>query len=168
LPYNPDSPTESSQSDLSPASRKIAWVLDESIRVPGTKFRIGLDPILGLVPGGGEIIPSIIACYLLADARRHGLPFKLLLKMSGNVFLNALAGAIPLAGDAFSAWFKSNSRNYAMMQQFLESCQGDQSEGSWWPLIFIAATLIAVTLFNLAIWLLFLTLFTSLLSIFVP
>ena len=88
--------------------------------------------------------------------------------MSGNVFLNALAGAIPLAGDAFSAWFKSNSRNYAMMQQFLESCQGDQSEGSWWPLIFIAATLIAVTLFNLAIWLLFLTLFTSLLSIFVP
>jgi len=75
--------------------------------------------------------------------------------MSGNVFLNALAGAIPLAGDAFSAWFKSNSRNYAMMQQFLESPQGDQSSGSWWPLIFIAVTLIAVTFLNITIWLIF-------------
>jgi len=81
--------------------------------------------------------------------------------MSGNVFLNTLVGAIPLAGDAFSAWFKSNSRNYAMMQQFLESHHGDQSGGSWWPLIFIAVTLIAVTLLNIAIWLLFVGLLTS-------
>ncbi|MFK5920669.1 MAG: DUF4112 domain-containing protein [Verrucomicrobiota bacterium] len=151
-------PTEPRASKLSPASRKIAWVLDELIRVPGTKFRIGLDPILGLIPGGGEILPSIIACFLLADASRHGLPFKLLLKMSGNVFLNAVIGAIPLLGDAFSAYFKSNSRNYAMMQHFLESHHGDQSEGTWWPLIFIIITLIGVTLLNVAIWLFFIAL----------
>lgn len=156
--------TELSPSTLSPVSRKIAWVLDEIIRIPGTKFRIGLDPILGIIPGGGEIIPSIIACFLLADARRHGLPFKLLLKMSGNVFLNALVGAIPLAGDAFSAYFKSNSRNYAMMQQFLESHHGDQSAGSWWPLIFIIGTLIAVTLLNIAIWLAFVAIISSFIS----
>ena len=168
MPDNNDILTETSPSVLSPASRKIAWILDEFIPVPGTKFRIGLDPILGLVPGGGEILPSMIACFLLADARRHGLPFKLLLKMSGNIFLNALVGAIPLAGDAFSAWFKSNSRNYAMMQQFLESHHGDQSGGSWWPILLIATTLITVTLLNLAICLLFLILFTSLATALAP
>jgi len=159
-----NNPTELSSSVLTPASRKIAWILDEFIRVPGTKFRIGLDPILGIIPGGGEIVPSIIACFLLADARRHGLPFKLLLKMSGNVFLNALVGAIPLAGDAFSAYFKSNSRNYALMQQFLESHHGDQSGGSWWPLIFIICTLIAVTFLNIAIWLIFVAVIGSFIS----
>ncbi|NOX99535.1 MAG: DUF4112 domain-containing protein [Verrucomicrobia bacterium] len=153
-------------SALSPVSRKIAWILDELIQIPGTKFRVGLDPILGLVPGGGEILPSLTACFLLVDARRHGIPFKLLLKMSGNIILNALAGAIPLVGDVFSAWFKSNSRNYAMMQQFLDSHQGDQSGGSWGPLLFIAGTLIAVTLINIAIWLLFLTVISLLLSRF--
>lgn len=84
--------------------------------------------------------------------------------MSGNVFLNAIVGAVPLAGDAFSAWFKSNSRNYAMMQQFLDSHQGDQSSGSWWPLLFIAGTLISVTLVNIVIWLLFIALLGSLFS----
>jgi hypothetical protein len=88
----------------------------------------------------------------------------LLLKMSGNVFLNALGGAVPLAGDAFSAWFKSNSRNYAMMQLYLESHHGDQSAGSWWPLLFILATLVAVTLLNIAICLLFVGLVTWLAS----
>ena len=86
--------------------------------------------------------------------------------MSGNIFLNALAGAIPLAGDAFSAWFKSNSRNYTMMQQFLESHHGDQSGGSWWPLIFIIVTLFGVTLLNIAIWLTFVAFLTSFLTPF--
>lgn len=152
MPDEPTAPVELAASRLSPASRKIAWILDEFIRIPGTNFRIGLDPILGLIPGGGEILPSMLACFLLADARRHGLPFKLLMKMSGNILLNAIVGAFPLLGDLFSAWFKSNSRNYAMMQQFLDSPQGDQSGGSWWPLLFIAATFIAVTLLNIAIW----------------
>lgn len=89
-----------------------------------------------------------------------------MLKMSGNVFLNAIFGAVPLLGDIFSAWFKSNSRNYAMMQNFLESHQGDQSGGSWWPLLFIVATLIGVTLVNIAIWLLFIALLTSFVSAF--
>ena len=81
--------------------------------------------------------------------------------MSGNIFLNAIIGAVPLAGDAFSAWFKSNSRNYAMMQRFLESHHGDQTAGSWWPLLFIAGTLIAVTFVNLAVWLIFIALLGS-------
>ena len=81
--------------------------------------------------------------------------------MSGNVFLNAIVGAIPLAGDAFSAWYKSNSRNYAMMQQFLESHHDDQTGGSWAPLMIIAVTLVAVTLVNIVIWLLFFGFLTS-------
>ncbi|MCF6314589.1 MAG: DUF4112 domain-containing protein [Verrucomicrobiales bacterium] len=167
MPQAPDAaepPRSLSTSKLSPASRKIAWVLDEFIRIPGTQFRFGLDPILGLIPGGGEILPSIIACFLLADARRHGLPFKLLLKMSGNVFINAAVGSIPLLGDAFSAYYKSNSRNYAMMQQFIDSHHGDQSGGSWWPLLFILFTLTAVTLLNIAIGLFFIAAITSIAS----
>lgn len=164
MPQAPDaveSPRPLSTSKLGPTSRKIAWILDEFIRVPGTRFRFGLDPILGVIPGGGEILPSIIACFLLADARRHGLPFKLLIKMSGNVFINAAVGAIPLIGDAFSAYYKSNSRNYAMMQQFLDSHHGDQSAGSWWPLLFVIFTLIAVTFLNIVIALFFIATVTS-------
>lgn len=165
MPDTHNTSAEITSSPLSPVSRKIAWVLDEFIRIPGTSFRIGLDPILGLIPGGGEILPSIIACFLLADARRHGLPFKLLLKMSGNVFLNAIIGAVPLAGDAFSAWFKSNSRNYSMMQRYLESHHGDQAAGSWWPLLFIAATLIVVTIVNITVWLIFIALLGNFITI---
>ncbi|HRX56411.1 MAG TPA: DUF4112 domain-containing protein, partial [Verrucomicrobiales bacterium] len=77
-------------------SRFLAWLLDDAIRLPGTNFRFGLDPILGLIPGGGETLASLLGLYLLGDGARRGLPSRTIAKMAGNMVLNAGVGAIPI------------------------------------------------------------------------
>ena len=141
-------------------SRWIAWLLDECIRIPGTNIRIGLDPILGLVPGGGETVSSVVGAFLLADASRRGIPFRTLFKMAGNLMLNAGIGAIPGIGDLFSLWFKSNSRNFDLMRHYIESPDGKQAAGGWGP-FFLVMTLIIIVMvivicLNLLMWWLFL------------
>lgn len=139
-------------------SRLIAWLLDECISIPGTKIRIGLDPILGLIPGGGETVSSVVGAFLLADASRRGIPFRTLLKMGGNMIVNASIGSIPGVGDLFSVWFKSNSRNFDLMRHYIESPDGEQAEGGWGPLLLVVAiiTLVLGIVFvlNLFVWLL--------------
>jgi hypothetical protein len=143
-------------------SKAIAWLLDECIRIPGTNIRFGLDPILGLVPGGGETVTSIVGLFLLGDASRRGIPFKTLFKMGGNVLLNAGVGAIPGVGDAFSFWFKSNSRNYALLRHYIESPDGRQAAGGWWPLMFLVGLAVLVLAINIASWLIVLYLLHAL------
>lgn len=143
-------------------SRSIAWLLDECIRIPGTKVRIGLDPILGLVPGGGETVSSVVGAFLLADASRRGIPYRTLFKMGGNLLLNAAIGALPGIGDLFSIWFKSNSRNFELMRVYVESPEGKQAKGGWGPLLlviaFITVLLTMVVTVNILMWWFFLDL----------
>ena len=103
----------------SPWTRRLAVLLDTCITIPGTSIRIGLDPLLGLIPGLGDALSTLLGSALLLEALRCGLPRSLLLRLGGNLLLNALLGAIPGLGDLFSAWFKSNSRNYALLNSFL-------------------------------------------------
>ena len=139
-------------------SKTIAWLLDECITIPGTNIRIGLDPILGLIPGAGDTVSSIVGFFLMADASRRGIPFRTLFKMSGNIILNAGFGAIPGVGDLFSIWFKSNSRNFELMRHYIESPDGDQKPGGWGPLAFViglATVVLAVVItLNVTIWVL--------------
>lgn len=152
------------QSELAkgmPMSKAIAFALDELIRVPGTNFRIGLDPILGLIPYGGEAVSSIIGCYLLADAGKKGIPFRTLMKMSGNVIVNATVSTVPIVGDLFSAWFKSNSRNYQMLQHWMDSEEGQQAKGGWGPLLLVAGIGLAVSAITIGMWILVFSLLGS-------
>lgn len=134
-------------------SKAIAWLLDECITIPGTNIRFGLDPILGLIPGGGETVSSIVGIFLLGDASRRGIPFRTLLKMGGNVLLNAGIGAIPGLGDLFSFWFKSNTRNFTLLRHYIESPDGKQARGGWWPLLFVLGIVALVVFLNVAMWL---------------
>jgi hypothetical protein len=134
-------------------SKAIAWLLDECITIPGTKIRFGLDPILGLIPGGGETVSSIVGIFLLGDASRRGIPFRTLLKMGGNVLLNAGVGAVPGLGDIFSFWFKSNTRNFTLLRHYIESPDGKQAQGGWWPLLFVLGIVAIVVFMNIAAWL---------------
>ena len=86
--------------------------MDEFLRVPGTKFRFGLDPLIGLIPGVGDTGSAFVSAFALIQAARSGLPKILLARMSLNILINELIGIIPGVGDAFSFWFKSNARNY--------------------------------------------------------
>lgn len=98
-------------------SRLIAWILDDLIRIPGTKYRIGLDPIIGLIPGIGDSSSALISSTILVNALRRGVPRVVIVRMALNVLINTVLGALPGLGDVFSAFFKSNRRNYALLER---------------------------------------------------
>ena len=139
-------------------SRRVSWLLDECIRIPGTNLRFGIDPLLGLFPYGGETVATIIGTLILGEAGKKGLPVKTLVRMGGNMLCNAGIGAIPVVGDLFSFWFKSNSRNYRLLNAYLESEDGREAPGGWWPVLLIAGTIFAVLLLNLLSWMIFVAL----------
>jgi Domain of unknown function (DUF4112) len=141
------------------SSKKISWLLDECIRVPGTSLRFGLDPIIGLLPYGGETLASLIGLVILGEARKKGLPFKTLARMGGNMLVNAGVGTIPILGDLFSVWFKSNTRNYRMINTFLDSEDGSEVPGGWWPTILVGAIFCAVILLNVIAWVIYFQIF---------
>jgi hypothetical protein len=90
--------------------------MDQSIVLP-SGFRIGLDPILGLLPGVGDAVTSLISCYLVYESARLGLPRRVLGRMLGNIALESLAGSFPVLGDIFDAFWKSNMRNLRLLEQ---------------------------------------------------
>lgn len=136
-------------------SRKVSWLLDECIHVPGTNIRFGLDPILGLFPYGGEAVATLIGASILGQAGKKGLPLGSIARMGGNMLLNAGVGTIPVFGDLFSVWFKSNTRNYRMLNRYLESDEGEEEAGGWWPLLLVLGIVVAVFVLNALSWILF-------------
>lgn len=97
--------------------RRLSWLLDESIPLPGG-WRVGLDPLLGLIPGIGDAIGGLISAYIINEARRLGAPRSVLTRMLGNVVLETVIGAIPFAGDVFDAAYKANMRNLALLERY--------------------------------------------------
>jgi hypothetical protein len=90
--------------------------MDEVVRVPGTKFRFGLDPLIGLIPGIGDTSSALVSAFALVQAVRLGVPKVLLMRMALNILVNEVIGVVPVVGDAFSFWFKSNARNYEIIR----------------------------------------------------
>jgi hypothetical protein len=101
---------------LEPLFKWLALIMDEFVRIPGTKFRFGIDPLLGLIPGIGDTSSALVSAFALIQAARLGVPKILLARMSLNILLNEVIGIIPVVGDAFSFWFKSNARNYQIIK----------------------------------------------------
>ena len=97
--------------------RRWSRLLDGAFRVPGTRFRFGLDPLLGLVPGLGDVTTPLFAAALLLEARRRRVPGVVQLRMLLNVVLDAALGAVPLAGDVWDAVWKANTRNLSLLER---------------------------------------------------
>lgn len=96
--------------------RRLAWLLDSSIPLPGG-YRIGLDGLIGLVPGIGDAAGALASSYIVVEAGRLGASKALLLRMGFNVFIETLIGAIPFAGDLFDLVYKANLRNLALLER---------------------------------------------------
>ncbi|WP_232818210.1 DUF4112 domain-containing protein [Zobellella maritima] len=96
---------------------RLAWLLDSSIRLPGG-FRIGLDGIIGLVPGVGDLAAAGLSSYILMEAARMKVPGSLLARMGLNVLLELLVGTIPVIGDLFDFAFKANKRNVRLIEAY--------------------------------------------------
>ncbi len=103
--------------------RKFSRLMDTAFGIPGTKFRIGLDPIIGLIPGLGDLISTVISGYIIYLAMRFNLPKDLLRKMIFNVGLESVVGTVPFIGDLFDAYYKSNIRNLEILEQHLNQVQ---------------------------------------------
>lgn len=97
---------------------KIAWYLDQSIGIPGG-FRIGLDGLIGLIPGVGDILTFSVSSYIVNEARRLGAPKTLLIKMIWNISLETIIGIIPFFGDLFDFYYKANIRNITLLRNWL-------------------------------------------------
>jgi hypothetical protein len=112
------------------ALRNMARLLDSAFRVPGTSRTFGLDPILGLVPGLGDLVSPIFTIGILWQAHDLGVPRVVLLHMIGNVAIDALVGAVPFLGDLFDFAWKSNDMNMALLDQHALE-ERSASRGDW-------------------------------------
>jgi hypothetical protein len=100
---------------------KLAWLMDHAIPIPGTKFRVGLDAILGLLPVGGDVLTGLIQTVLVMVALKHyRVPKPVAARMAANVLLDVSLGSIPFVGDAFDAVFKANTRNIKLLDEARE------------------------------------------------
>ena len=123
----------------------LSHILDDFIRIPGTSIRFGLDGIVGLVPGIGDVIGGIASCIILIAAWARGVPYVVLARMVTNVVIEVGIGTIPVVGDAFDIAWRANRRNYALLTGSLYQPRKHTVQ-SWIFLLILCATLIALML----------------------
>jgi hypothetical protein len=124
----------------------LSHVLDDWFRVPGTSIRFGLDGIIGLVPGLGDILGGLASSILVVAAWVRGVPYITLLRMIVNIGIEVLLGTIPLLGDAFDIAWKANRRNYALIVRHLEQ----KRRQTWRDWVFLLAIGVTLTIIFLA------------------
>ncbi|HET7190257.1 MAG TPA: DUF4112 domain-containing protein [Gemmatimonadaceae bacterium] len=100
-------------------ARTLTNLLDNAVRVPGTSMRFGLDPVLGLIPGLGDVAGAALGGYVVLLASQLGAPTTVIVRMLGNVVIDTVGGTVPVIGDLFDAGWKSNSRNLALLERHL-------------------------------------------------
>lgn len=96
--------------------RRYAHVMDAAVRIPGTSIRVGLDSVLGLLPGGGDLAGAVLAGAVVLAAARRGAPAAVLGRMTWNVVVDTVLGAVPLLGDLFDVGWKANLRNVELLE----------------------------------------------------
>ncbi len=100
-------------------ARFVARLLDEAVEIPGTSWRIGIDPIVGLVPGIGDAIGALLSGWIVLVGIRLGAPASVVARMALNVAIDTLVGAIPIGGDLFDFAWKSNMKNVRLIEAWL-------------------------------------------------
>jgi len=112
----------SAQSTAVPAElawlRSIIRLSDDLFHIPGTRLRFGLDPIIGLIPGVGDLTSGVISGILMIAMARYGASGEVILKMTGNILLDYLLGSIPVIGDVFDIGFRANRRNLRLLEEY--------------------------------------------------
>lgn len=116
-------------------ARALARTLDTAVGIPGTRFRVGLDPILGLIPGVGDLAGVLLSTSILLTAARLGVPSSILVRMGVNIGLEGIIGTIPVLGDLFDAGWRANTRNVRLIEAHLADPARSARAGSRWLLL---------------------------------
>jgi hypothetical protein len=129
-------------------ARRLARLLDDAVRVPGTSFSVGLDPVLGLLPGLGDAAATLLGLGVVLLGARAGLSPATLVRMLAVLLIDAAVGSLPVVGDLFDAGFRANRRNVALFERRLGDPAGGRRDGL--ALLTVAVGAILVTLLALA------------------
>ncbi|WP_254053437.1 DUF4112 domain-containing protein [Singulisphaera sp. GP187] len=117
---------------------QLAWLMDRAFQIPGTKIRVGLDALLGLLPVGGDLLTGIVQVGLVLVAfKRYRVPKPVAARMAANVLLDTALGSIPLVGDLFDVAFKANTRNIKLLQQVAEQRRRNETASSRSSVLFL-------------------------------
>jgi hypothetical protein len=116
--------------------------MDNAIAIPGTKFRVGLDPILGLLPGAGDLVGTALSAYIVLEAVRLGLPRETLGKMVSNILLESVVGTVPVVGDWFDFAWKANAKNLELIETHLGVTDVTKPVNKWLMFLLVIAFLI--------------------------
>ena len=98
------------------ALRRFAYLMDEAFVIPGTRMRLGIDAVLGLIPGIGDVIGAVLSSWIIAGALRHRVPAMVIARMVLNVSIDLIFGAVPLAGDVFDFMYEENMMNMRLLE----------------------------------------------------
>jgi hypothetical protein len=132
-------PETNSQATKLKRIRTLSHLLDNSITVPGTRYRFGLDPILGLLPGGGDLASFLFSAYIIWEAAQLGVSQEVLTRMVSNVLFDTVAGTVPVFGDLLDVTWKANSKNVALLEDHLQVASPNTRSVNRW--IVLAALL---------------------------
>ena len=122
--------------------RRFAWLLDRSIPIGG-RWRVGIDPIIGIIPGAGDWIAALLSLYVLYEGARLGLPARVLARMGGNILVETIVGAVPILGDLFDFVWHANVRNFALVERHYRPELRPRSMRKIWLGLAVFALLIA-------------------------
>ena len=123
--------------------RRFGRLMDSAIGIPGTKFRVGLDPIIGLIPGGGDTAGLIFSSYIVLEAARMGASKSALSTMAFNILLETVVGTVPVVGDIFDVTWKSNIRNIELLEEHL-NVPRPVTQNRWFAILLIVGLALAV------------------------
>jgi hypothetical protein len=124
--------------------RHLARLLDAAVRVPGTNVRFGLDAVLGLIPGAGDVVGGLLSSYIIVQAANLGAPRSVLARMVLNVAIDSIVGAVPILGDLFDVGWKSNTRNAALLERYAERPAATRTVSRLTVIAAIAAVLVII------------------------
>ena len=119
--------------------RTLARALDSAVAIPGTSFRFGLDPVIGLIPGLGDLAGAVLSGYIVLAGIRMGVSRSGAVRMLANIAIDTFVGSIPILGDLFDAGWKSNNRNVALIERHMESPGASRTANRFVLLIAVVA-----------------------------
>ncbi|MDY7022610.1 MAG: DUF4112 domain-containing protein [Cyanobacteriota bacterium] len=129
--------------------RQFSNLLDNAIKVPGTSYGIGIDPIIGLIPGGGDLLGGLFSAYIMLRAFQLGVPRATLLRMASNVATETLAGTVPVFGDFFDVAWKANVKNVELLEAHVDEPQLGQKADRLFVIILVGGLLLFILLTSL-------------------